>query len=169
MKRILAVVCCFLSCMIFVSCGSKEGPPLSSPPSSSAEAESGASQPVKLEEDGNVRTMQITVGGQNFSVNLEDNEAARALVKLLPVTLDMSEMNGNEKYCYLSDGLPSSPILPSGIQQGELMLYGDRCLVLFYKSFSTSYAYTPLGVADDPAGLAEALGSGGVQAAFALE
>ena len=40
--------------------------------------------------------------------------------------------------------------------------------MLFYESISTSYSYTPLGRIEDPAGLAEALGSGSVAVTFQL-
>ena len=46
------------------------------------------------------------------------------------------------------------------------MLFGDNCLVVFYKDFSTSYSYTKIGTVEDIAGLADALGAGDVQCAF---
>lgn len=46
------------------------------------------------------------------------------------------------------------------------MLYGDRCVVLFYEDFSTSYRYTPLGKIQDSTGLAQAVGSGAVTVTF---
>ncbi len=42
--------------------------------------------------------MWMTVGTQRFAVTLEDNPTARAFVQLLPATLDMTELNGNEKH-----------------------------------------------------------------------
>lgn len=113
-------------------------------------------------------TLTVTVGGQEFTVTLVDNESARRLVNLLPLTLDMSELNGNEKFFYLDTELPADPYQPGQINAGDLMLYGDNCLVLFYESFTSGYSYTRLGGVDTPAGLAEALGNGSVEVTFSL-
>lgn len=43
------------------------------------------------------------------------------------------------------------------------MLYGDNCLVLFYKTFNTSYNYVKLGHIDNSAGLAKLLDTGNVK------
>ena len=107
----------------------------------------------------------ITVNGRAFLATLYDNETAKSFRERLPLTLDMSELNGNEKYYYLPDSLQTNSSRPSGINAGDIMLYGDNCLVIFYESFSTSYSYTPIGKLDDPNGLA-ALGSGSVQVTF---
>lgn len=117
----------------------------------------------KEENDLNIT---ITVNGRAFSATLYDNETARAFKERLPLTLDMSELNGNEKYCYLPDSLPRNSSRPSAINAGDIMLYGGDCLVIFYESFSTSYSYTPIGKIDDPDGLSAALGSGSVRVAF---
>lgn len=108
----------------------------------------------------------ITVNGRAFSATLYDNETARAFKERLPLTLDMSELNGNEKYYYLPESLPRNSSRPSAINAGDIMLYGSDCLVIFYESFSTSYSYTPIGKIDDPDGLSAALGRGSVQVAF---
>ena len=110
--------------------------------------------------------IEILVGNNTFSATLYDNAAANALMDMLPLTLDMNELNGNEKYCYLDTSFTTNASRPSGIKTGDLMLFGINCLVLFYESFTTSYSYTPIGYLDDPAGLAAALGSGDVQVTF---
>ena len=107
--------------------------------------------------------MHLRIGNQVFSVSLTDNPTARSFYSMLPMTLDMSELNGNEKYHYLNRSLPSASERVGRIEAGDVMLYGDNCVVLFYKSFSTSYTYTRIGHVTNIAGLVEALGRGSVQ------
>ena len=108
----------------------------------------------------------ITVGDVAFPATLNDSPAARQLLTMLPLTLDMQELNGNEKYYYLDSSLAAESERVGSIETGDLMLYGTDCLVLFYDSFTTPYTYTRLGALDDPTGLAEALGRGDVQVVF---
>ncbi len=110
--------------------------------------------------------MQITVGDKQFSITTEQNETFTALKEMLPLTLDMSELNGNEKYYYLDTALPSAPEKVGHINEGDIMLYGDSCIVVFYKSFDTSYTYTKIGHIDDTSGLADVLGTGSVTVTF---
>ena len=49
------------------------------------------------------------------------------------------------------------------------MLYGSNTLVLFYKSFHTTYSYTVIGRIDEPSGLEAALGASDVDVVFALD
>ena len=119
-------------------------------------------------EDTAMPQVEIKVGGQTFTVTLLDNPATRTLLERLPMTISMSELNGNEKYYYLPESLPSNSQRPGNIQAGDLMLYGSDCLVLFYESFSSGYSYTRLGSADDPSGLAAALGRGNVEVSIQI-
>lgn len=112
------------------------------------------------------RNITLTIHGTSFAVTLEDNEAARAFAARLPLTLDMSELNGNEKYFYLDGSLPTASYRPGTIQTGDLMLYGSSCVVLFYQTFTSGYSYTRLGRVTNPEGLAAALGSGNVRIRF---
>ena len=108
----------------------------------------------------------ITIGGKTFAATLLDNATAAAFKKLLPLSTTMTELNGNEKFTRLSVSMPTRAARPSSIQTGDLMLYGSDTLVLFYKSFKTTYSYTTLGRLNDPAGLEDALGSGNVDVTF---
>ena len=113
--------------------------------------------------------IRIKIGSSSFTATLSDNITATTFKALLPMIINMTELNGNEKYFNLSNSLPANASNPSTIQTGDLMLYGSNTLVLFYKKFSTSYSYTKLGRVDDSAGLAAALGSGNVTVTFELQ
>ena len=88
---------------------------------------------------------------------------------MLPMTINMSELNGNEKYFDLPVNLPTNASNPGTIQSGDLMIYGSNTLVLFYKTFSSSYGYTTLGRINDTKGLPSAVGSGSVTITYELE
>ena len=75
--------------------------------------------------------MWMTVGERRFAVTLTDNVAARAFAAQLPLTLDMSELNGNEKHADLPKPLPANANRPGTIRNGDLMLYGADTLVVF--------------------------------------
>ena len=110
--------------------------------------------------------MWMTVGERRFAITLADTEAARAFVAMLPLTLDMEELNGNEKKKDLPSPLPTDASRPGTIRNGDLMLWGSRTVVVFYQTFDTSYSYTRLGHVDDPASLAQALGRRGIRVVF---
>ena len=111
-------------------------------------------------------SMWMTVGERRFAITLADNEATRAFAAMLPLTLDMTDLHGNEKYADLPETLPTQASRPGTIHSGDLMLFGSKTLVVFYRTFDTSYSYTRLGRVDDPEGLAQALGRGGTRIEF---
>ena len=78
----------------------------------------------------------------------------------------MTELNGNEKYNYLSTTLPTNPSCPGTINTGDILLYGNNCVVVFYKTFNTSYNYTKIGRITDPSTLENVVGSGAVSIRF---
>ena len=119
-----------------------------------------------LNQTENTMQINVIVGTKTFTATLADSETGRAFAQLLPLTLPMTELNGNEKYHYLDSSLPTDSYQPGTIQAGDLMLYGNNCVVLFYETFSSSYSYTRIGSIDNPAGLASALGSGNVSVRF---
>lgn len=111
----------------------------------------------------------MTVGERRFAITLADTKAARAFSAILPLTLDMEELNGNEKKKDLPDALPTEATRPGTIRNGDLMLWGSRTVVIFYLTFDSSYSYTRLGRVDDPAGLAQALGRRDVRVVFSRD
>ncbi|MCC8146245.1 MAG: T9SS type A sorting domain-containing protein [Bacteroidales bacterium] len=113
--------------------------------------------------------LKITIGSNEFTATLNDNETVRAFVDILPLTVHMNEMGGYEKYHYLPQNLPGSATNPGTTYEGDLMIWASNCLVLFYTTRSTSYSYIRLGRIDDTSGLRQALGTGNVEITFELE
>jgi hypothetical protein len=118
--------------------------------------------------DASSMKLKITVGTNTFTATLFNNATVNAFKAKLPVTLNMTDLNRNEKYFDLPNNLPANASNPGTIQAGDLMLYGSNTLILFYKSFSTSYNYTRVARIDNLSGLAAALGSGNVTVRFEL-
>lgn len=106
--------------------------------------------------------VSLNINGTDFTITLEDNETSRELVNRLPLSITMNELNGNEKYYYFDEALPSNSKRVGKINKGDVMLYGDDCLVIFYESFTTSYSYTKIGVIDNPANLEDVVGNDSV-------
>jgi hypothetical protein len=112
----------------------------------------------------------MTVGGtRRIAITLEDNPTALAFAQLLPMALEMPDLNANEKHARLLRSLPTNPEQPGTIRTGDVMLYGNDTLVVFYKTFTSSYSYTRIGRITKVEGLAEALGPGGQRIGFAVE
>ena len=107
----------------------------------------------------------VDINNEKLVINLEENSTTSALVKLLPLSVTMDDLNHNEKYAYLNASLPINTYSPKHIEAGDVMLFEDNCLVIFYKSFDTSYSYTKIGHIDN---LPE-LGSGNLSAHFTAE
>ncbi|MBR6470851.1 MAG: hypothetical protein IKS83_03560 [Victivallales bacterium] len=104
----------------------------------------------------------LTIGDTSFIIALADTEAARNLSSRLPLRLEMAELNGNEKYASLGSPLPAKAETVRRIEAGDVMLWGNDCLVVFYKSFDTTYSYTRIGHIVDARELAKAVGKGNV-------
>lgn len=153
MKPIITFLSCFICIQLFACCN-KSNEMTDNPHNASI------TDSMKL---------KITVGTSTFTATLYNNATVTAFKTRLPVTINMKELNGNEKYFDLPSNLPSNASNPGTIQPGDLMLYGSNTLVLFYKSFSTTYNYTPMGRIDDASGLTAALDSGNVTVTFASQ
>jgi hypothetical protein len=112
--------------------------------------------------------MIVNVGQETFTATLADNATATAFKVMLPLKLKMKDVNANEKVSSIPAKLPTHDANPKRLEAGDLMIWTSRSVVLFYKSFPTTYSYTRLGRIDDAAGLAAAVGSGSVTVTFEL-
>ena len=59
----------------------------------------------KIKEE---KEMFLVLQNESYEVTLEKNETVSKLLTLLPLSIQMQELNGNEKYVYLDTTLPSN-------------------------------------------------------------
>ena len=103
----------------------------------------------KNEVNKTMENINVSINNQKYNATIENNETAKKFINQLPQEFNMKELNGNEKYVYMDNLLPTNSINPRHIQSGDIMLYGSDCLVIFYKSFDTNYGYTKIGHIDN--------------------
>jgi len=149
MKRTFLVIC--LGLLIFLICGCQKD-----------------NNGDILDNNDNVKeesTMEeitekinVTINDKTYTATLEDNETSRELLKKLPFDMTMTELNGNEFYYYFDNTFPSNAKRIENISIGDIMLYNDNCIVLFYDSFKTNYSYTRLGKLENIDGLKDLKG-----------
>jgi len=126
-----------------------------------------SSRPSELEQK-ELKSVLLQIDETTVPIRFADNETAMALQKRLPLTMQMKELNGNEKYHYVPFSLPTNPKYIGTVQAGDLMLYGSDCLVLFYESFQTDIQYTRIGWVE-PNRLSELLSADTVRVQMSTE
>lgn len=117
----------------------------------------------------NMQNIIITIENKKYEAILYDNSTVRELIKNFPISITMSDLNGNEKYYNFSKSFSTSSENVANINKGDIMLFGDNCLVIFYKSFSTRYRYTKLGYIKNLEDLENSLGKGDIEITFILK
>ncbi|MGV3524313.1 MAG: cyclophilin-like fold protein [Candidatus Sericytochromatia bacterium] len=141
-------------------------PPSSHSPSTAPNVQASATPQASSESETRKNMINITVNNRVFEATLSDNPTVQRFINKLPLTLDMQDLHSNEKFYYFQESFPTAAQSIGRIQAGDLMLYGDNCLVLFYQSFTTRYPYTRMGRIPQISGLSEALGSGNAKITF---
>lgn len=118
----------------------------------------------KIKEEQKMQA-KIMIGSATFTAEIEDSETGRAFLDRLPLELPMEELNGNEKYHYLQESLPTDAKYYGTLEAGDLMLYGNSCIVLFYGN-AGGYSYTRIGRLVSTEGLSDAVGGGDITIRF---
>lgn len=100
---------------------------------------------LNLIEDTMPGQIKITVSGKTLPVNIESNDATKALVASLreaSITYEAHDYGGFEKVGALGRSLPTSDTQIT-TQAGDVILYSGNQIVLFYGS--NTWSYTRLG------------------------
>lgn len=135
---------------------------------SEQDGESETIRPEQGEGQAQEVKMYLKTGDAVFTATLADNDAARALVKMLPLTLTLRDYGGFEKVGSLGSSLPRSDVSVT-TQPGEFVLYQGTQFVLFYGQ--NTWSYTRLGKIEGITAqqLKEILGEGSVTVTLSME
>ena len=117
---------------------------------------------IKESMNQDEKMIEVVVGKRTFQAELANTQAAKRLVDSLPMTISTNELNGNEKYAYMTQYFPTDDNISGQIKSGDIMLFGNDCLVFFYKDFKTSYTYTKIAKIRNGEAFAKAVGNGNV-------
>nr|WP_321357231.1 cyclophilin-like fold protein [uncultured Draconibacterium sp.] len=112
--------------------------------------------------------IKITVGGKELTATMENNETAKDLVSLFPLTVTLEDYANTEKIFYPDQKL-STANAPSGYKPsvGDITYYapwGD--IAIFYKDFDFASGLINLGQIDGD--ISALTGSKNVEATFEL-
>lgn len=121
---------------------------------------------IKEEVSENMSQVYIEIDSYLYEVELYDNKTSKELLKRIPFVLSMDDMNANEKYYYMDNVFPTETQKVDEIKAGDMMLFGNNCLVIFYKDFSTQYSYTKIGRIKDVNEFLKVLPKGQVEVTF---
>lgn len=123
-----------------------------------------------LNSDENAETfLHVTVGSRTFTATLEKNVAVDAFVEMLKesdIKIKMSDYSGFEKVGLLGRSLSAND-KQMRTKAGDIVLYNENNIVIFYGSHS--WSYTKLGRITDLTGWEDALGIGDVTVTFSIE
>jgi len=101
-----------------------------------------------------------------FKCTFEENETTKALLKQLPLTMTMVDLNGSEKYHTLKQPLPVKIEPVDKVRLGDILLFQDRYLAVFYKTIDPVKRYSIVGKIDNPEELQKAVGTGSITASL---
>ena len=106
----------------------------------------------------------VKIKNVDYEFEFKDTEVANQIKAKLPFTVPMTNLNGNEVYYQFSgESFTAKAKSVQTINMGDIYLYQSNFLVLFYKTFTTSYSYTEIGKLKDPTGLDTLIGNNNVE------
>ena len=124
------------------------------------------SQKDTKEDSALIKEISVRIGDSILAMIVDDGDAGQEFAKSTPFTLEMTKLNDNEIYYEGNETLPTNAYKPKNIDAGDVMLYGDKTIVIFYDSFETEYEYTRLGRIRDGYLLKDIIGNGNTTVDF---
>jgi len=128
-----------------------------------------ASETKKEESNMSAQMVKITVNGHVLHMRLEDNPAAKAFVRKLPVTLPMSDLYGREMcFRFGAGALPTGRLRADRYEVGDVCYWPPRgSFVILYRQNGEEFERQQIGHIDSGVGIFEHTGDAKVT--FELE
>ena len=114
------------------------------------------------ESVGDLGTIKVSINGKTYDAKIESNNTAKEFLDILPLSLSMTDSEGNRKYSYMYSGLNTNTLKIKDMQAGDIALSGNSTVVVFYKSTKSSGKFIKIGHID---GLPD-LGNGSASVSF---
>ena len=96
-------------------------------------------------EVGILPDIKMTINGKQYTIKSESNKATENFLANLPLSIELIQVNENEKKGYVYFKLITDAKKMGKVEEGDLLLYGDSYVILATKAFKTKDMYTKLG------------------------
>ncbi len=96
-------------------------------------------------EVGKLADLRVTIDGKQYTATSESTKAAENFLNNLPLSLEMIEINENEKRGYTYFKLATDAKKLGKVEIGDILLSGDSYVIIATKTFKTSDKYTKIG------------------------
>ena len=104
-KNIISITLIIMLVLVATSCG------IHVKVNNDVQSENKTTHDVEYKEEV-TNTLTIKINDKEFVINLENNKTALEFAEMLPLSLSMTELNGNEKYVYLDETLTTDSYNP---------------------------------------------------------
>lgn len=124
------------------------------------------SEPPETDTPQGTQRMKITVGDTVLYATLEDNDTARAIAEMLPMTLSMMDLYGREMCYRFANALPANEARTRGYDVGEIVYWPPRhSFVILYEQNGERFEMQSIGRLESGV---DAFGHGDVEVTFEL-
>ena len=102
-------------------------------------------QEQEVKEVGKLADILVNIEGTTYRAVSESNKAAESFLNNLPLEVEMTDLNENEKRGYTYFKMTTESKKLGKVEIGDLLLSGDSYIVIATKTFKTKDRYTKIG------------------------
>ena len=100
-------------------------------------------------EIGNLPNIVVGIDGKRYTAVTEVSYASENFIKNTPVSIEMTDEDGNHKYGCTYFKFTGEAARTNTIKKGDILIYGDSCIVIATKDFNSSGKYKKVAHIND--------------------